>query len=222
MSKPLRLKLKQKWLPFIYAYLGRAFLKVLGLTCRFRIEGAERFAKHAENNKCILMFWHNRITMATEILLRAAPQFNYAAMVSKSRDGEVIAVLTNSYRQARSIRVPHNARSKALQTVIQELENNDEIMIITPDGPRGPIYKVKPGIAIAAQKTGASVIPMSWSTNKYWELPTWDKLMLPKPFSTINVTLGEPISIQNEGKESLEKGINTLEEALLSLENKSH
>ena len=106
MSKPLRLKLKQRWLPFLYAYLIKAVLKIIGLTCRYRFEGAGKFHHIATNNKCILMFWHNRLGMMTEILSRSAPHFYYAAVVSYSRDGEVIAVLTNSYSHGRSIESP--------------------------------------------------------------------------------------------------------------------
>lgn len=214
MSKPLRLKLKQKWLPYVYGYLARLLLKILGLTCRFRIERIENLRNTATNNKCILMFWHNRLGMITEILARCAPQFYYAAVISKSRDGEIISVLTDSYKHGRSIRVPHNARSGALQTMIRELKENNEILIITPDGPRGPRYQIKPGIAIAAREASAHVVPLSWSANRYWTFRTWDKLMLPKPFSTIHVTLGEPLTPGKSTKETME----ALQESLMAID----
>lgn len=209
--KSLRLKLKQRWLPYLYGYLGKLLLWSLGSTCRFQVEGLETFLESVKKHKCILMFWHNRLAMVPEILMRHALELNYAAMISKSRDGEVIAVLANSYKNGHVIRVPHDARSEALETMIQHIKEKDSVMIITPDGPRGPKYEVKPGVIVAAKKTSAAIIPLSWEANRYWALSTWDGLMLPKPFSTIRVTFGDSIFLDPE---------QPFEEAKALLENK--
>lgn len=221
MIKPLLLKIKLRVLPYFYGYLAKFTLKLLALTCRFRIDGIEHFTQTASSNKCILMFWHNRLAMIPEIMTQCASQFDYAAMISNSRDGEVIAVLTNSYKNGRAIRVAHNARSKALKTLIQELKKGKEVIIITPDGPRGPVYEVKPGVTVAAMEASASVVPVTWSANRYWKLPTWDGLRLPKPFSTINVKLGEAIRFEHKKKKEFKEETLLLQNALLSLE-KNH
>lgn len=216
MLKTVRLKFKQRWLPYLYGKLGKCLLHLLASTCRFQIEGLELFIKAASKQKCVLIFWHNRLAMIAEIMARHAPQFRYAAVISNSRDGEVIAVLTNSYRQARSIRVPHHARSSALQTIIRELKKGQEILVITPDGPRGPIYEVKPGVVIAARESEAQVVPLSWTSSKCWKLPTWDHFMIPKPFSTIYVKIGTPIQISKEFKTAA-VGTEIMQKALINL-----
>ena len=69
---------------------------------------------------------------------------------------------------------------------------------MTPDGPRGPLYKVKPGIAMAAKEAQATIIPLTWDADHFWELKTWDKLKLPKPFTCIRVVLGDPIKVDQD------------------------
>lgn len=147
------------------------------------------------------MLWHNRLLIISEILNKHAPQFIYRAVISNSRDGELLAILANSYSAGRTLRVPHNARYQALQQMISHLKSHNDILIITPDGPRGPRYKVKPGIAIAAHESQADVIPLSWTANRYWQLNTWDQMMIPKPFSHIEVKFDQALKCDtNESK----------------------
>jgi lysophospholipid acyltransferase (LPLAT)-like uncharacterized protein len=191
-------KLKRNLLSYSYAYLGKYILRALLWSCKINVEGIERFIDLASREKCILMLWHNRLALVSEILNRHAPQFIYTALISKSRDGDPLAVLAQSYKSGKAIRVPHNARHQALKKVINNLKKNREIIVITPDGPRGPCYNVKPGIALAAKEAKATIIPFTWKADRYWELNTWDNLMLPKPFSNIHVVLGEPIKIEDD------------------------
>jgi lysophospholipid acyltransferase (LPLAT)-like uncharacterized protein len=217
MLRALRLKLKQRWLPRIYGRVANFFLKIIAMTCKFRIDGLETFLESGSNQRCILMTWHNRLAMIAAIVTRFTPDFHYAAMISNSRDGEVIAALTNSYRRGRAIRISHHAKSAALQTMIRELKKGKEILIITPDGPRGPLYEVKPGIIVAAREADACIIPLSWSASRSWQLWTWDGLLIPKPFSTIDVKFGAPISLPKGGEAEIGKEAKQLRQTLIDL-----
>lgn len=186
-------------------------LKLILKTCRFQVEGLDKFVEAASKNRCIVMFWHNQLAITPEIFSQYAPQFNYTAFVSKSRDGEVADVLANSYKIGSTIRVPHNNKSQALHQLIDHLKYGKRVIVITPDGPRGPIYQVKPGIAVAAKEAKASVVPLKWSANRYWEFKTWDRMKFPKPFSTIHVTFRDPITKV--------KDTAVLQDALSSLDN---
>lgn len=215
-------RIKKRWRFLLYGFLAKYTLKLIGYTCRFKIKGIENLTRIAPEKKCILMLWHNRLAMVGEILLRHAPKLNYAALISDSRDGEMLSYFANSIPIGRSIRVPHDARSIALQTLIKEMKKTDDVIIITPDGPKGPAYKVKPGIVLAAKKTGAQIIPLTWTASRCWKLSTWDHLMIPKPFSTIHVTLGIPIETINEPERKFEHESARLEAALQLLEKNSH
>lgn len=203
--------------PYILGYTIKGLITLIGWTCRFRIQGADKLHRTVKDSKCILIAWHNRLGMLTEILKRAAPQYRYAAMVSNSRDGQFIAVITDSYKQGRAVKVPHNKRALSLQLMINQLKAGNEIGIVTPDGPRGPKYTLKRGVALAARKCGAKVIPLSWNADKCWRLNTWDNLMIPKPFSTITVQWGDPVTLEDNEEIPVSDAAKQLEEALLSI-----
>ncbi len=194
MKEKLLRRFKRRTLPWVIAKLLKAGCKILFMTCRISVEGIENFITCASERSCILMFWHNRLIAVAEVLENYAPNFIYVAFVSKSRDGEIVANFTKSYRAGRTIRVPHNRREGALKEMVSHLKLTSDIIMITPDGPKGPPGEVKPGVLFAAQESGAPIIPFSWSAARFWTLPTWDGLMIPKPFTRIKVKFGSPIS----------------------------
>ncbi len=203
--------------PVFLAYSGKLLLRLISATCFFKIEGMDNFKKVASEKKCILMVWHNRLALVAEIMSKYAPQFVYTAFISNSRDGEMLSILANSYKNGRSIRVAHNSRHQALRKMIDNLKKKNEVMIVTPDGPRGPCYEVKPGVAKAAKETSAVIVPLSWSADRFWKLSTWDKMILPKPFSTIRVVLGNPIELKEQQFTNIKEESEFLQQSLSSL-----
>lgn len=203
----------KNFLPFFVARIGQGCIRFMLRTCSWEIKGLEDFKALAEKERCILMLWHNRLAMIPFILYKYAPHFVYAAFVSNSRDGELISAVVESYETGRTIRVSHHLRHKALREMIAHLKEKKEVIIITPDGPRGPRYEMKPGVALAAMETEAYVIPLEWSSNKMWEFKTWDKLRLPKPFSKITISF-EPALQFNKQTCSLEQIRKDLQHAL--------
>lgn len=190
------------------AYGAKYLLKAITWTCKTECVGLESFLKTARENPCIVMLWHNRLALVAEAFTKNANDFTYSAFISNSRDGEPLAILAKSYPNGNIIRVHHQARHQALREMISRLNESREIILITPDGPRGPRYKIKPGAALAAKQTNAWVVPFSWESNCYWELKTWDKFRIPKPFSKITYYWGEPIPPGSELKLSEEFIIN--------------
>lgn len=193
MKKAIR-----KLYPYFFIWVIKPLLHLISMTCKWKVSGLDSFRHIAANEKCILMLWHNDLAFTPCVLYKYAPDFLYAALISKSRDGELISAVVESYKAGRAIRVPHQGRHNALHELIKQINEQKEIVIITPDGPRGPRHELKPGVAMAAIETGASVVPLSWESSSFWELPTWDKLKIPKPFSTISVTFGEGIRFAKE------------------------
>lgn len=179
--------------------------KLITKTCRYEIIGLEKYVEYVSSNKCILALWHNRILLAPQFLSSYTPQYTYSAFISNSRDGQLIATATEAFPNGETIRVPHNSKHTALKKTIKVL-NQGKILIFTPDGPRGPKYSIKPGIIFAAKAAKANIIPFSWKASRYWKLPTWDKMMIPKPFSKITFTFNEAIPYQNDD-ETIRKAI---------------
>jgi len=189
----------KKWLvktrSLFLAKLGKGLMNLLMRTCRLHFEGVEQFCQLAAKEKCILMLWHNRLAIVPFILCHYTPRFQYAAVISASRDGDILSHIAHSYPNGQAIRVSHQARYQALRDIVRYTEEQKGIVIITPDGPRGPRYEVKPGIALAALETQAYVVGLNWKANRYWEFKTWDRLRLPKPFTTIHVQFEAPIRL---------------------------
>jgi len=205
----------KRWLlPLLIAYVGKFLLRTLLFTCKIKVKGLEAFHTVASNERCIMMLWHNRLGIMSELLYKFSPKYIYAAFISKSRDGDPLAKLADSYKTGRAIRVAHNTRHGALKNVIDNLREGKQIVVITPDGPRGPRYEAKPGIAMAAQETAAKVVPVTWTATRFWQLKTWDKMIFPKPFSTILVDFGEALKFEKH-EQSLEEVSRVLGERLV-------
>jgi len=219
--KKIWYKFKHKIFPFMLAYLAKGLLSVLLKTCRFEIKGLQNLKLAAQNDKCIVMLWHNRVALAAEILSSRAPDLLYAALISQSRDGEIIASIIESYSIATTIRVPHNARKEALINTVNHLTNKPHILVITPDGPRGPRYRIKRGIGYIAKATGANIVSLSWSANKYWKMKTWDGLMIPKPFSSIAVVFAPPVTLEKGNCLPTGTEITALEDGLMQTTEQS-
>jgi len=71
---------------------------------------------------------------------------------------------------------------------------------ITPDGPEGPSYMIKPGITYIAQKANATVLPLGAYTRHGYRVPRWDRYVLPYPFSKIAIQIGEPIIVDKKAE----------------------
>jgi len=139
-------------------------------------------------------------------------------LISASADGEMIARIVERF----GIQAARGSSSRRGKEAFRELaENFDGGMdvAITPDGPRGPRYRVQQGIIGLAQRTGAPVYPVSWIMDRKIELPSWDRFMIPLPFARCTIIIGEPLSIQKtRTEEEFEGECRRLEEALLELE----
>ena len=212
-------KVKDTWIKFLsicYAFilttLGKAVVNMILLTCKWQIEGLDHFLQAASKGRCILVLWHNRLAITSFILKKYAPHFSYVAVVSKSRDGRLINALVRSYKKGATIQVPHDSRHEALRLIIKEIEKGDRVIVFTPDGPRGPKYAIKPGVALAAKMSGASVVPFTWKADRMWQFKTWDALQLPKPFSTISIAFGPAANYDkksdlNEVQQSIQQAL---------------
>jgi lysophospholipid acyltransferase (LPLAT)-like uncharacterized protein len=87
--------------------------------------------------------------------------------------------------------------SSSRQGAIAMLQLSDVLaggrdVVITPDGPRGPVYVLGPGIVLLAQKSGAVVFPLNLEYSSCWRVKSWDRFILPRPFSKVRVILGPP------------------------------
>jgi lysophospholipid acyltransferase (LPLAT)-like uncharacterized protein len=152
----------------------------------------------------IYAFWHNRLFVAAEVYKRYMSNTKIYGLISPSKDG---AWLTEIYRSAgiKAIRGSSKRRGHKALTELENMLNCGCNCAITPDGPRGPRYVVKAGIAVLAKKVDVSIILLGCRFASAWRLNSWDKFYIPKPFSRviINAIKIDPSQYKNLLEEEL-------------------
>lgn len=179
------------------ALLGSSLLRLLFLTLRLKVDDRCGLLSHPPKDPYILCFWHNRILAITFAYLRKyshRQRKGVTVLTSPSRDGELLAQFVGRFRMG-SVRGSSSRRgSQALRELVRLVEGGTDIAI-TPDGPRGPRYRLGPGVIHLAATTGALIVPLHATFSRCIRLKTWDGFIIPLPFSTISVTVDETIAV---------------------------
>jgi len=149
--------------------------------------------------------WHNKLLLAPLVTKRFCDT-HFSVVVSKSRDGLLLAQFAKTFRGTKIISVGHTSRSIALLEMTKYLKEKTALLL-TPDGPRGPKFVIKPGLSFSAIHAQVPIVTMSWSASKFWQLNTWDEMQIPKPFSKVTVSFSEPISPSDLTPEALDQVI---------------
>ncbi|MFU7500408.1 MULTISPECIES: lysophospholipid acyltransferase family protein [unclassified Candidatus Tisiphia] len=178
------------------------YLRVVYFTCRWQFVFSDNHNKQEflAQKGVIFAFWHNRLALGPGIF---AGHKDIYALISPHRDGRIISDIVGKF----GFGVINGSSNKnpvsALKIIIQKLHNGSNI-VITPDGPRGPIYKINSNINKVAQKYNIKLIPVSCSASRYFLLKSWDKLIMPLPFGKITAFIGLPLAfVGNENQDNI-------------------
>ena len=207
----LKAKLKRWFIPFFIVNIQRVY----GLTLRRIDVGREEVdCLKQKNASWIYAIWHTNVILSP-YLNRGQ---NVNVMISASKDGELINRVVYRFGNKAIRGSTSRGGMKALRTLVDELKNGHPAAI-TPDGPRGPAFKLQNGIVIAASRSGAPIVPFHYEAKRQWIAEkAWDKHRLPKPFTTLVVHYGKPIYIPEKLEGEMFKEYVTLVENKL-LEN---
>ena len=196
---------------------GFHLLKVWARTLRFKIDDRAGVIGQPLKGNYIAALWHNRLLLISFALKKFFPERPGAGLISASRDGDLIADLTQRF----GFDVVRGSSSRLGATALLELSDvlsSGHDVLITPDGPRGPAYELGPGIIFLAQKTGRPVIPMSMEYSSCWRVKSWDRFIIPRPFSKVRVILGQPHYVAaTSAREQFEAERLRLQDAMMSL-----
>lgn len=199
VASPIRTKSQRKltrgrklvyWLA---VQIARVILEILWRTCRFRFEGDERLrALVAEYGAVVPVCWHQHLLLSARYLVSRPGGLKPGFMISPSVDGEAPTWLAHAYGA-------HVVRGSGSYTGVRALRGVHQAIVkegispgVTPDGPRGPRFKFKPGAIFAAQISGKPVVPIAYAAKPAFVLDTWDKFVLPVPFGRVTIAVGEP------------------------------
>lgn len=187
-------KIKQSVLRNIgYVILSPA-MNVICKTLKIEYQNYSSLEKlNKSDQNFIAAFWHGSMVVPWYIFRNK----NFSALVSQSKDGELLTRLLNGWKY-KVIRGSSNVGGKeALQLMIDET-NAKNNFAITPDGPKGPEFKMKPGTVVLSKKTGAPILLVGVGYQKYFQLKSWDSFKVPKLFSKVVVKFSEPIKVSPE------------------------
>ena len=144
----------------------------------------------------ITITWHNRLLFFPVMFPKYARE-RTVALISASRDGQYVADVVQLFG-IKSARGSSSRRGGiALHESIKYLNDNYNLSM-TPDGPRGPKYKMSRGPVIMASKTGRPVLPITINYSSYWEIKSWDRFRIPKPWAKISLIIGDPLHIPSD------------------------
>ena len=217
MPVPFSLKPAQRAQAAAIGAIGYPVVAALGRTLKWRIDGAHHYANLVRADRPpVLALWHDRILPAT-LYWRGR---GIVAMTSENFDGEWIARLMArfGFRAARGS--TSRGGSRALIQLRRELAAG-HTAAFTVDGPRGPARVAQPGAVWLAGATGAPVLPFHIEADRYWTADSWDKTLIPKPFSRVAIAIGEPFDVRDTEAATVEESRRELERRLAELEERS-
>lgn len=194
-SQEIALKIQGRLARWLIAF-GVQLLRLLERTLRYDIDDQARIVGARVSENYIGALWHNRLLILPLVLKRFVPNRHGAALISASRDGDLLTDAIHRF----GFDVVRGSSSRLGATALLQLSDvltNGGDVVITPDGPRGPAYELGPGIIFLAQKTAAPIVPISMEYSSCWRVKSWDRFIIPKPFSRVRVVIGLPEKVRS-------------------------
>ena len=214
--------LKEKLLHLVLRYCIPSLIKLLGRSMRFEwINDALPLERAKRGESCIFCFWHNRLLLMPYVYQRYRGKKNMCAMASRSRDGEYISDVLKGF----GFEVARGSSSRGGDAALMEMtarlaEGLDAAIV--PDGPKGPCYKVQPGAIMLAQLSGIPIIPASFDVTRKKRLKSWDRFIIPAPFSRGVFIYGDPLYVDHDADDAArEKAREKLQAAMHELDQKA-
>jgi lysophospholipid acyltransferase (LPLAT)-like uncharacterized protein len=208
-------RLKQIIYRHVIPAAGLAAVKLLSATCRVRLMNPENEqAAQSQNNGLIYASWHQRFFPGITFFSTRKP---IAIIISKSMDGEMIAQVVKTLGW-HPVRGSSSRGGREALAEIKHLGTCGFRVGHIVDGPQGPFGVIKPGLIRIAQFTGMPIVPTITSAQHRWTFNSWDRFMVPKPFSRVIIRFGNPIHVpENLDVEAFEALRLTVENCLADL-----
>ena len=162
-------------------------------SCRVEVLNESLFQRYILSDSPVVAgTWHR----ASLFFLYYFGKFNPMIMISQSKDGEMLS----QYAAGLGVIPVRGSSSRggrdALEQMRRHLASGGKACATVLDGPRGPAYVAKKGMIVLAKLSGAPLLPVIWSATRTLTLRnSWDKTLLPLPFSRVCIAVGEPIHI---------------------------
>ncbi len=194
----------------IVPLLGSLLIRLISLTNKKVFHAPESLG----DEPFIMACWHGELLLTPYAYTRYKKNPKVKLLISEHFDGNLIAKTLNNFGFETIRGSSTRGGAKALIASIKELKNGYDLGI-TPDGPKGPRHDVSDGIIVMAQKAKAKITLVEIKPTSFWQLSSWDKFVIPKPFGTIHYYISDLIDISEL---EFEEARTLIKEGLLSHE----
>jgi lysophospholipid acyltransferase (LPLAT)-like uncharacterized protein len=174
-------------------------INLIGRTVRFSVEGQEHLEEAERGGRLpVYTCWHDRVFLSTYFFRRR----RIVVMTSQSFDGEYIARFIQRFGYGAARGSSTRGGVGALVEMVRLVRAGRPSGFLI-DGPKGPRHVAKPGALLLAKKTGQPVLPFSVNAERRWEMPSWDRFQIPKPFTRAAVRIAPPIRVPPDADDRL-------------------
>ena len=174
--------------------LMACLIHALGWTLREREIGRLEWSLRASRENAMWSLWHETLALGVWFYRRR----RIHVMISTRRDGERIAQVTQRLGYAPVRGSTSKGSLGATRRLVAALRSGERAAI-TPDGPRGPRRQAQPGLVAAARLSGRPVVAIGIGVQRGWRLNSWDRFVIPKPFSRVCYAYSDPVWVPREG-----------------------
>lgn len=198
-------------------------IRLIWKTCRIKtIIGQEHLdALLSDGEPFIPCYWHQQQIFCVRYLLDQAATNNalkLGYLISPSKDGDIATSMFGDQGVHIIRGSATRGGAQALREIYTVIKKDKISPIVTPDGPTGPIYECKPGVAMLAQLSKAPLLPIAYAASGFWCLTSWDRFMIPKPFSDIVVGVAPALRVdKSDAADGFAKACSVMNERLNSL-----
>lgn len=191
--------------------LGYAYIRLLGRTMRLTYRGKEALgAARRDPGQYILAFWHSRFLM----MPFAYPDSRLVVLSSHHRDAEILVRILRRFKLDISRGSTTRGGAAGLRSVLRKVQLGYDVGF-TPDGPRGPRRRVRPGVIAIARLSGLPIIPVTFSAAPARRLRSWDRTLVPRPFSAGLFVYGTPLGIPRHADDAKQEELRSILESEL-------
>jgi lysophospholipid acyltransferase (LPLAT)-like uncharacterized protein len=203
----LKKLLRQPWVQATLAALLGRYLDIALRTTRWTLQGEAYLAPYVGLQPVVAAFWHERLPLMpalwTLVHKRSDGRARAYVLVSRHKDGRFIGEVVRRF----TVEVVHGSTGRngqdrggaaGVRALLAALQA-DGIVVITPDGPRGPRRIAALGVAELAARSAVPVLPCAAQTSRRWTLSSWDRMVLPLPFGRGVIVCGAPIDVPRDG-----------------------
>ncbi len=186
--------LREKLLLAVVPRVGYAYIRLLRFTMRLEFRNREVLDRvRAESGQYILAFWHSRFVM----MPYSYPGSRLVVMSSRHRDSQMLVRVLERFGLATAWGSSSAGGAAGLRDLLRRIRQGYDAGF-TPDGPRGPRRRAKPGVVAAAKLSGLPIVPVAFSARPAWRLRSWDRTLVPAPFARGLFIYGDPLCIPRD------------------------